>query len=228
MDASEAPLTILLLTYGGHPARRKYAETTLIETLDKLTYHGPLFVHIADDGSPPEHRDALTAIASNDRRIKEVTISNSEHCGYGANYNLAALTTHPRGGAVLCLEDDWQLTQPLDAGLFVSCLSDAVQCVRLGYLGWTQPLRGTLLGVNGVTFWLLDPESPEPHVFAGHPRIETVEFQQRVGEWPVINDAGATEFEVAHRPASRHGVVWPDGWRGYAHIGTVRAQDQEA
>lgn len=220
---SDVPLTVMLLTYGAQPERAEYAYRTLHSTLDHLVYDGPLFVHIGDDGSPPEHRAVCAEIAGGYHFVKGVTVSDSERGGYGANYNLATSMVHPRGGAVLALEDDWVLEHDLDAWKLVECLGDPIQCIRLGYLGWTQPLRAQLLGVNGRTFWLFDPESPEPHVFAGHPRIETVGFEARVGRWPEGLAAGPTEFEVAHRYESRIGVAWPHGWPGFAHVGTVQA-----
>jgi hypothetical protein len=227
MNPNETPLTVMLLTYGEQPERAEYAYRTLHAVLDRMWYPGPLFVHIADDGSPEQHRSVLAEIAGGYTHLAGITVSNSARGGYGASYNAATQAIHSRGGAVLPLEDDWELTVPLDAGRMVGCLGDEIQCIRLGYLGWTQPLRAQLLGVDGVTFWLLDPESAEPHVFAGHPRIETVEFERRVGEWPLGLNAGATEFAVAHRPASRIGVAWPNGWPGFGHIGTVQARTDQ-
>jgi len=58
--------------------------------------------------------------------------------------------------------------------------------------------------------------------------LETREFEQDVGLWPIDMQAGSTEFEVAHRPTARRGIVWPVDLirpRGdaFVHIGTDRA-----
>jgi hypothetical protein len=75
---------------------------------------------------------------------------------------------------------------------------------------------------------LLDGDSPEPHVFAGHPRLETVGYQRRVGEWPEGLLPGETEFSVAHYQWARMGVVWPmdlvkPSGDLFCHIGTIRS-----
>ena len=105
----------------------------------------------------------------------------------------------------------------------------AFGCVRMGYIGFTQELRASFVSHGGL-FWLaLDPASAEPHVWSGHPRLETAGWQREVGPWPEGMAAGATEFEVAHRPAARQRVAWPvdlirpygDAW---AHVGTCQAE----
>ena len=81
--------------------------------------------------------------------------------------------------------------------------------------------------------WLEFSEfSSEPHVFAGHPRLETVSFQKEVGPWPTGLGAGATEFEVAHRSRARQGIAWPIDLvplQGglWGHIGTEQAKDPD-
>jgi hypothetical protein len=77
---------------------------------------------------------------------------------------------------------------------------------------------------------VLDPNSPEPHVFAGHPRLERVSYQREVGEWPTGMDPNETEFAVAHVRRARMGVAWPlgldprEGYGLFAHVGTLRAR----
>lgn len=220
-------LAVVLFTAATSPERAQYAYTTLHSTLDLLKYSGPLKVHIADDGSSDEHRAMLQEIAGGYASIESVTTTNAERGGYGHSYNLASQVVHAIADVTLMVEDDWELRAPLDADQFVEAFGGTIDCIRLGYLGWTQALRGELVGRAGRTYWLLDPGSPERHVFAGHPRIETVQFERRVGEWPVGLDAGTTEFEVAGRMTSRLGVAWPDGWSGYHHIGTVQARTDQ-
>ncbi len=217
-----AHVCIMLLTYN----RYEYAELTLRSALENIKYEGPLSVHIADDGSPDGYVAELMEIAKG-MGIEQVTSTNSNHRGYGANYNCATQVVHSFADVVLPLEDDWQLLRELDLDKYVPVLGQ-FGCIRMGYLGFTQALHGRFLNVAGATWILMWPNSYEPHVWAGHPRLETVAWERAVGPWPEVLEAGPTEFAVAHKEAARTGVVWPmsyikpegDLW---AHIGTVHA-----
>lgn len=221
-------VTLLLLTY----ARTLYATKTLRSTLDHVRYSGQLSVHIADDGSDEAHRTALYDLAGGYPNVVGVSVSNSERSGYGANFNLASQTVHLHTNLVLAVEDDWELTRELDLDALVKVLATEprISCIRLGYLSFTQQLRGEVLDVDGYKYLLFDPDSPEPHVFAGHPRLECVTYQRAVGPWPEGLAPGATEFSVCHRRTARTGVAWPLDLvapRGnmFAHIGAVRSTD---
>lgn len=224
-------VSIMLLTY----KRIDYAERTLRTTLDRLCLSDEhsLAVHIADDGSPPGYVERLVEIAGAYPRVTRTGWSNTGRKGYGANYNLATMHVHDWADLVLPLEDDWELTRPFSLDPIIAAMTerpDLFGCVRMGYVGHTQPLRATFVAAAGMQWLALDPDSEEPHVFSGHPRLETVGWARSVGPWPEGLGAGATEFAVAHLPAARRGVVWPvdlihprgDAW---AHIGTVKAAD---
>lgn len=235
MEVTDWPkLTILLLTKASdvNSDRAVYARRTLTECLDKLTYSGQISVHIADDGSPWEHADALLEIAGGYSKVLGVSVSNTEGHSYGASYNLASQQTHIHASIVLPLEDDWTLAHPFCADDYVRATIEnpAIGCIRMGYLGYTQPLRGQLIYAADEHFLLFDPDSPERHVAAGHPRLETVGWQRRVGPWPEGIDAGTTEFLWCGREEARSGVVWPmstprGGW--FVHTGTVQAREDQ-
>lgn len=201
------PIAFVMYTYD----RMECAEPTLRAVLDMALYPEPVQVHIADDGTPASYTEQLKAVAGGYNRVRTTTVSNAERGGYGTSYNLACQATHSWNFAVLALEDDWLLQRELHLLPLVRTLAEVpeVRCIRLGFLSFTQELRGRLIDTPAGKMLLLDPESPEPHVFAGHARLETVAFQQDVGPWPERQRAGDTEFEVAHRPASRVGVAWP-------------------
>lgn len=228
-----AKLYLLLLTYADSIAspRAKYAETTLRAVLDNLEYSGPVSVHIADDGSPPEHREKLADIAGGHPRVQGVTVTNSERRGYGASYNLATQVVHLWADVVLPLEDDWELREKLNVdGHIQSLMEGPIQCIRMGYLGFTQDLRGVLGRQNGQIYLLLDPESPERHVSAGHPRLETVRYERQIGPWIEGVDPGMTEHLWCGRPDARTGVAWVmnsplDGF--FKHIGTQQARTDQ-
>lgn len=227
-------LYILLLTYAEAPdsPRASYAEKTLRTTLGNLKYSGPVSVHIADDGSPQEHRERLADIAGGYSRVQGVTVTNAERRGYGASYNLATQVIHNWADIVLPLEDDWELPKStLSLDNHVQTLMDGpIRCIRLGYLGFNDDLRGTLGIVNGETYLLFDPDSREHHVAAGHPRIETVQFEREIGPWVEGVDPGMTEHFWCGRHAARTGVAWVmgsplDGY--FKHIGTVQARTDQ-
>lgn len=218
-------ISVVLFTYN----RPDYARRTLEVAGANLHSTHPIWCHIADDGSPQSQRDDLVEIAHGyfgDR----VSVSDSDRRGYGGSYNLATQYVHEHSEIILPLEDDWELQRPLDLDPLVTALADPrINCIRMGYLGFTQPLLGVTIQAAGQTFLLLDPASPEPHVFSGHPRLETRDFQRKMGPWPENMAAGETEFEVAHRTNSRTGVVWPldlcYSWGNlWAHIGTVPSE----
>lgn len=217
-------IAIVLLTYN----RFDYAKATLESVLKHIQTVGDLSVHIASDGDDDEYMTALQAL-THKWDVTNLTTSNSMRGGYGANWNLATQVVHSYASHVLPLEDDWVLTHDLYADQLVEAL-DALDagCMRLGYLGYTQPLRGEFASVNGTHYLRLDAASPEPHVFAGHPRLETVAWERSVGPWPEGLQPGETEFAVAHIAESRHGVIWPvelirPQGDCFVHIGTDRS-----
>lgn len=204
--------TVVLLTY--EDGLRNTAERTLRAALDGLRYSGELAVHIADDGSVPGHVAALRAIAGGYPHVVACGASDAQRRGYGASWNLATQQVHLGGpGIVLPLEDDWVLSRPLDLDPLVETLDDwgryGVRCIRLGYLGFTQPLRGEVAHTPAGPVLRFDPDSPERHICAGHPRLETTAFERAVGPWAEGLAPGATEFDWCHRREARIGVAWP-------------------
>jgi len=218
---------VMLLTY----ERTDYALETLEGLNSYLRTSEPVHLHIADDGSRQEHWEKVLNYAQRLTWVARLTTSNSGRQGYGANYNLGTQAIHQDCDIILPLEDDWRLVRDLRLDPLAAMLRNdpRVSCIRLGYIGWTQPLRGEFFASQGQTLLLLDPDSPEPHVFAGHPRLETREYERRVGPWPTGLRAGETEFAITHRAAARQGVVWPADLihpRGdlFAHIGTISSE----
>lgn len=223
-----AKIAICLLTY----ARTEYAIKTLRSTLNNIHYSHPLSVHIADDGSPAEHMLVLCELAGGYESVQGVTHSNSYRGGYGKNINLAMQTTHLYADYVLMLEDDWELVRPLNLDELILDMEaePRFDCVRLGYLSFTQALFGQVLDANNRKYLVLDNNSPEPHVYAGHPRLETVKRQREMGEWQEGFDPGATEFMMCHTLRARRGVAWPmdlvtPSGNLFCHIGSVRSTD---
>lgn len=223
-------LGVVLLTYAPsiESPRHHYAKITAQSLVRNLRYSGPIHWHIADDGSPGE--------CLQDIPFPEPSISVVPRLGYGASYNQATQILHYDCEYFLMVEDDWELLKPLDLDPLVKALDDGLNCIRLGYLGWTQPLKGELRKYADQSFLEFDPDTEEPHVWAGHPRLETREFQRSVGLWPEGLDPGTTEFVVAQRPEARQKVAWPldialnasqQCANTFAHIGAVQARDDQ-
>ncbi len=201
-------LGIILLTYN----RFDYAERTLRSVLGhlKLDSANELQVHIASDGDSSEYIECLRQIAGGFNGVVAATQSNSQRKGYGANYNLALQTVHASCEAVLPLEDDWELQRTLDIDSLLADMKELeIGCARLGYVGFTQTLKAEFATANNHYWLKFDPDSAEPHVFAGHPRLETRAWERTVGPWPEDLKPGATEFAVAHLTPARTGVAWP-------------------
>lgn len=217
-------LTVLLLTYN----RIDYAKLTLDALFKNLYHNGPIRLHIADDGSPDGYIQELESYARHICGFEGIcSISNSNHGGYGKNYNLATQMIHEHTDWVLPLEDDWQLIRGLDTSSFVDAL-DLDTCIRLGYIGFTQELKSSFKQIGKYKYLAFDPDSLEPHVFAGHPRLETVEWERNVGPWPEELLPGATEMAVTHIYQARCNVLWPidlvhPSGNLFVHIGTNRS-----
>lgn len=218
-------LTIMFLTYN----RMQYARPSLESTLQNLKHDGPLSVHIADDGSPEGYVDELVTLAK--QYVDLVTTSCSERGGYGANFNRATQVIHSYAKYVLPLEDDWKLGHEFNTKPIIDALDDGLfGCIRLGYFGITRSLCTELFVAHG-TYWLrLDAASSDHHVFSGHPRIETVEWEREQGLWPEGMNPGATEFAISYN--IREGIGWPidlvkPSGDLFWHIGTIPSYDKE-
>ncbi|MEE8361456.1 MAG: hypothetical protein V3R71_04830, partial [Gemmatimonadales bacterium] len=225
-------------THMRHPDRLAYAITTAITVMRNALDHyaGPGHLHIADDNSRREMLDELIETVRG--YGIDPTVSHGMGRGYGASHNAATQVIHDRSDIILPLEDDWELVRPLPLDRLVRYFANPdVRSVRLGYIGWTQHLMGRVIKANDDTCLLFDPDSLEPHVNAGHPRLETVEYQRRVGPWGEGIDAGAVEFAWCSLRVAREGVVWPmdlgmsasQGGEGafFAHIGSTQAREDQ-
>ncbi len=220
-----------MFTHGKPPERMEYAKQTFA-SLIRLRSTEEQWFHLADDGSDQTFRDEMMNLA---RAVygENTSVTNSEGRGYGASYNAATQQTHNVADILLPLEDDWEVAREFDLDPFAKVLRDGhFRCIRMGYIGYTDTLRATFKYYDSRHYLALDPDSPEKHVFAGGPRLETREFERDIGEWPEGLSAGHTELEVTDLSAARQGIAWPITDikpRGdlFLHVGTKQAETGE-
>lgn len=229
---------VMLFTYN----RMEHAVCTIVGLADNLRYSGPIALNIGDDGTPdPKYAHILAEAAWLTGAFERVTMTNSRQRGYGASYNASTNLMHDDCPILLPLEDDWVLTDWLDLDPLVRTLMRDprylgdlgwIGCIRLGYIGFTQELRGHLVETPAGLMLRFAPDSPEPHVAAGHPRLETRSWERRVGPWREGLAAGATEVEWCGRAPAREGVAWPldvlrPSEHRFAHIGSESLGERE-
>ena len=224
-------ICIVMFTHAKPPERIEYAQRTL-ETLPRLQASEDIWFHLADDGSDQEFRDMMMEKA---RAVygEHTSVTNSEGRGYGASYNRSSQLTHKLADILLPLEDDWEVAREFDLDPYAKVLREGhFNCIRMGYLGYTDVLRATFRYHDKKHYLELDPDSPEKHVFAGGPRLETVKFERAVGAWPEGIGAGETELSIIGLPAARQGVAWPmtdikPHGDLFLHMGATKAETGE-
>ena len=218
------PITIILITAGTTPERTEYAVRTIRAAKRYLVYNPGLQWFIADDGSKPDHIDAIRNEISDCYAVGLW----SEHNSYGRSCNEAIHKTRECGELMFFLEDDWELLYPLDLWPYADLLHEdtSVGMVRLGYLN--AGVKGETFGHLGSLYWRLSCESP--YIFTGHPSLRHMRFHDHAGEYTERLQPGETELAMAWKyktsPDPRPSIVWPCmmGQNGYfAHIGSVQS-----
>ncbi len=218
------PIVIILQTY----KRTDCALRTIAAAKAYLRYGGDLLWYVADDGSRPEHYEAVLAA------VGTVWGAHSVRRGYGANCNAAWAAANQRSALTLWLEDDWELRQPLDLYPYACLLMETseIGMVRLGCLN--LDVRGRTWAHGGLVYWKLDKE---PHlegtpVFTGHPSLRHRRYPEAYGLYPEGLKPGETELAYAWQYRIGHpdapGIVWPADYpvMGYwGHIGSVKTED---
>lgn len=219
-------LTVVLITY----KRTDYAVRT-IQALGTFLHYPTWGWYISDDGSPSEHLEAVTAATVLTDRPP--VGSHSEAISYGAGANRGLTEAFKHGQLVLMLEDDWELTRPLDIWKWAALLMERpdIGMVRTGYLN--TGIRGDVISHNGSQYWTLDDTESRhhsSHAFAGHPALIHQRFFDSYGLYPERWQPGETELRMCWQISSQSGpaIVWPAelGAAGpWAHIGGQQSYD---
>lgn len=220
-------LGVALLTY----QRTSYALRTIRGILEHLTPRGDgLLWYVADDGSSPEHFNAVLAELRG--AGAQIAGYHSERHSYGRSANKAWRALSERTNLTLWLEDDWELTTPFDVRPYMRALRENsdLGMVRLGYL--STGLSGRTVGYSGELYWQLDrtPHDTSIPVFAGHPSVRHSRYLDAYGPYPEGERPGETEMSYAYqfRMGSGPVIAWPCAlgpWGVFAHIGEQKSED---
>jgi hypothetical protein len=213
------PVTIILQTW----QRTDYALRTIVAARQYLHYDGPLRWFVADDGSTPAHWFAVMDA------MPRGTEFHSVRRGYGGNAN-AAWDAAP-SDLTFWLEDDFELTQPIDLTPHAYALMDAPELgmVRLGYVNGAmlEPVQT----FAGRRYHTIPRDWPDTsfYAFTGHPSLRHQRYREAYGDYPIGLTPGDTELAYAYqyRVGSGPLIVWPEGYpeRGYfAHIGSIKTE----
>jgi hypothetical protein len=219
------PIVIVLQTW----ERTDVAMRTIVAARRNLRYGGRLAWYVADDGSRPEHLDACLGTLNAD----DVVGWHSQRRGYGGNSNAAWLAADAVGALTFWLEDDWELTAPLDLYPYAALLMERpeIGMVRLGNLN--LDIRGRTWGHGGHVYWTLDriPHHEGTPVFTGHPSLRHRRYREAHGLYPEGLKPGETELAYAYqfRQGSHDapGIVWPADYPPtslFGHIGEVKTE----
>ena len=225
------PLAICMVTY----KRTDLALRTIRGVSEFLGYPKELLGwYIADDGSDPDHPNALLeqlntcserVIGVHNIRYRPAGKENSYFCGKG--WNNALTYAHRFSDFVLWAEDDWELRKPLDIRPYIQMLSERqdVGIVRLGHLAVGSDVR--IVGHAGVHY--LEYLRTTQYAYSGNPLIRHRRFLDYYGFYSEEKNPG--EIETDYDSRFREGVSGPSiwrpadipGWGVFGHIGTDKS-----
>lgn len=221
------PIVIVLLTY----RRTDVALRTIDAAQALLRYAGDLVWYVADDGSPPEHVDAVLTRLHDTMPVGRGFLGHhTERRGYGGNANAAWRAADAVSPLTFWLEDDWELSRALDLTPYAEALADPeIGMVRLGYLN--RGIAGSTVAAAGRLYWRLyhEPVESVELVFTGHPSLRHTRYRDAYGWYPEGLTPGDTELGYAYEYRTKGGpwIVWPADWPAaglFGHIGTVKTE----
>lgn len=213
-------VSIVITTY----LRTQEALATIKALQENLYYVGAWHWVVSDDGSPPEHREAIKEALPPSADIIDVN-----RAGVGQSKNAALGVAFNHSPYVLLLEDDWQLVQRLDLHPHVAVLrdNDKVGMVRFGYLG--GGMIAQLDDLNGpcTPYWILKHGSGV-YIYSGQVSLRHQRFYKATGMHRTGISPGEEELDMCIRFNAVENaplIVWPacfptaQGCGPFRHIG---------
>lgn len=219
------PIVIVFQTF----ERTDYAVQTIAAARKYLKYPD-LRWYIADDSRNTTHGQTVREALGGDRVIGGHHLPGAS---YGGNANAAWDAADRVGALAFFLEDDWELTAPLDLYPYAALLMERpeVGMVRLGVLN--LDIHGRTWGHNGRLYWTLDhvPHIEGTPVFTGHPSLRHRRYREAYGSYPEGLGPGDTELAYAwqYRIGTADGpaIVWPADYPPmgfFGHIGEIKTE----
>jgi len=216
------PIYVLLTTY----KRTDTAVRTIRGIKEKLIYPNYGWF-VSDDGSSQDHiNTVMQEIGVNYHRY--LYNSNRKGVGHGMNHSLVELWDMGVE-LVISMEDDWELTAPLDLEPYVRTLVDHSEngLIRFGYI--SEGLTGKTVSQEGKLYWNLY-NLGETYRFTGHPHLKHKRFHDVYGYYDEGWAAGKTELSMCGKTNLKTGpnILYPTDCATYgffAHIGTESLKD---
>lgn len=220
-------ISIALVTY----KRTAEALETIRSTAEKLDYPKELRTWVvSDDGSDPEHFEAVTGAILNAGE----TILWSESKKYrpgtyfcGMGWNKALGIAHQNSDFVLWLEDDWRLATQFPLAPYVKLLQDRddVGIVTFRILSVNAAVR--TVGFDGRIY--LDYDRTTQYAYSGNPHLRHARYTKHYGWFGEELSPGEIElkFDDKYRLDVNNGPrIWRpvdiDPWGAWHHIGTEK------
>lgn len=215
-------LAICLVTY-----RRTHEALRTIRGICK-NFHYPQDKRawfINDDGSAPEHADALREELN--KQGESLQWLNRERFG-GATYNAGKGWNACMGVGyqysdyVLWMEDDWELNEEIDGERHVRLLEEREDIGIVTYRGLTEG-DDLVTTVHDGYHYLMYMRTSQM-AYSGNPHIRHARFVKRYGVFSESKNPGDMELDYNYRFVHRTGPnIWrPAGinpWGAFGHIG---------
>lgn len=220
-------LSIVMVTY----ERTELALRTIRGISENLIYpKSKIRWFIGDDGSSLAH-----GIAIHDTLLDETMILSDYHNEKyfpgtyfsGKTWNRALARAYTESDYVLWLEDDWELSKPLNIEPYIRMLSERedVGMVRLGHLAVGSDVR--IVGHGGVHY--LDYLRSTQYAFSGNPSLRHIRFTKAIGPYAEDKNPGDIEldYDSRFREYPEIPAIWRPadipGWGIFGHIGTAKS-----
>lgn len=219
---SDPEIAILLTTY-----KRTECAVRTIESVRKNFRWGNISWWVSDDGSDKTHVDAVMS-AIGPTYTTHFFSSGGRGVGYGMNHNLRSLFVSI--DMVLVLEDDWELTQPLNVATYANTLLNHQEygMIRFGYI--FPNLLGYTISEESCLYWRLEPNQ-ETYIFAGHPSLRHKRFHTAYGYYDEGLAPGMTELSMCGKVNLKYGnpyILYPalcGAYGFFAHTGSDSLAD---
>lgn len=209
---TDAPLVSVVVTGYARPATLR--ET--VESLLRVTSYPNLELVLADDGSPPEMREAMRALPFDRFVFAE------RNRGLGANTNAGLAVA--AGDYVLQLQDDWACAGPadfLERGVRLLATRPDLGMVRFMAPEPDFPWEEDA-GPDGAAIRIYRPQPEHARwVYSDWPHLKSRAFIEFIGPYAESRYMQRTEIDMRDRfnAQDRYAAAYIEGCEMFRHIG---------